>query len=327
MISGSAPGTYAENGTAPVAAFTARDPERDGVTWTLAGTDADDFSITNGTLRFSSPPNYESATDDDTDNTYEVTVQASDGSQARTATEEVTIRVLNVDEPGTVTLSTVQPKDGVAVTATLTDPDGDVLPQSQSWRWAQSSSRAGTFTNIRDAESSTFLPGGDNPATTDVVEETSYAGKYLRATVTYKDPQSTRVTKTAFFVSTNPVLKEDYENQAPVFPDQNPDTPGPDNSETTRSIPETAAPGSAVGAPVVATDMGETRLEVLTYTLLDNEDTDSDSNANTPRISDGDSTNFSIDSGTGQIRVGQGLDYETKTTPYTVTGYGHRPWE
>ena len=59
---------------------------------------------------------------------------------------------------------------------------------------------------------------------------------------------------------------------------------------------------------------------MLTYTLLDNEDGDSDDNPNTPASMDGDSTNFSIDSidrRTGQIRVGQGLDHETKAT-YTV---------
>ena len=129
VISGSAPGTYAENGTAPVAAFTARDPEKDRVTWTLAGTDEDDFTITNGTLRFNSPPDFEAPKgggDPGSTNTYAVTVKASDGGADTTATKDFEIRVLNVEEPGTVTLSTEQPKDGVEITATLTDPDGTV---------------------------------------------------------------------------------------------------------------------------------------------------------------------------------------------------------
>ena len=291
VISGSAPGTYAENGTAQVAAFTARDPERDRVTWTLTGDDSGDFSITNGTLRFNSPPNFESPTDNGANNMYEVTVEASDGGLATTAKEEVTIRVLNVDEPGTVMLSTVQPKDGVAVTATLTDPDGNV--SGASWQWSTSPSRTGTFTNIRNAMGTAYTPvGGDNPGT--LVVEVSDVGKYLRATVTYKDPQSTRITKTAFMASTRAVLKEDYVNSAPVFPDQDPDMTGVQDTATTRSIPENAAPGSAVGAPVAATDMGETRKEVLTYTL-----TDAVQNS-------GDAALFSIDRMRGQIRVGQG---------------------
>ena len=57
------------------------------------------------------------------DNTYVVTVEASDGGEDTTATEELTIEVTNVEEPGTVTLSTLQPQVGVAITATLTDPD------------------------------------------------------------------------------------------------------------------------------------------------------------------------------------------------------------
>ena len=54
---------------------------------------------------------------------YTVTVQASDGGVDTTATEEVTIEVTNVDEPGTVTLSTLQPQVDVVITATLDDPD------------------------------------------------------------------------------------------------------------------------------------------------------------------------------------------------------------
>ena len=51
-----------------------------------------------------------------------VTVEASDGGQGTTAMKEVTIVVTNVDEPGTVTLSTLQPQVDVAITATLDRP-------------------------------------------------------------------------------------------------------------------------------------------------------------------------------------------------------------
>ena len=294
---------YAENATSTVATYTARDPEKRTITWTLVGDDEEFFTVTGGTLRFKSPPDHEAGADQGGNNEYQVTVQASDGGQSTTAQKPITVTVLNVDEPGTVTLSTVQPKDGVAVTATLTDPDGNVT--DALWQWAQSSSRTGPFTNIRDAATmdtttAIFMPG-DDPDTAEVVE-TSYAGKYLRATVTYKDPQSTRVTKTAFFVSARPVLKKDYVNAPPMFPDQDPDTADVRNTETTRSIAENAAPDSAVGAAVVATDMGETRMEVLTYSLSDN--------------GNGDAALFSIDA-RGQIRVRRGtiLDYEDSRNP------------
>ena len=59
----------------------------------------------------------------DTDNMYEVTVQATDADR-RMGTKPVTVEVTNVDEPGVVTLSARQPMAGVLLTATITDPDG-----------------------------------------------------------------------------------------------------------------------------------------------------------------------------------------------------------
>ena len=50
---------YAENGTGPVATYTAEDPEGESVVWSLAGANMDDFSIENGVLRFVSSPDYE----------------------------------------------------------------------------------------------------------------------------------------------------------------------------------------------------------------------------------------------------------------------------
>ena len=117
---------YPENGTGQVATFTAVDPEGESILWSLAGADMEDFSIENGVLRFKSPPDFEmrAGTAGTDNNTYVVMVQASDGGAAATAMEEVTIEVTNVDEPGTVTLSTLQPQLGVAIMATLADPDG-----------------------------------------------------------------------------------------------------------------------------------------------------------------------------------------------------------
>ena len=52
-------------------------------------------------------------------------------------TTTVTIAVNNVDEKGTVTLSTVQPIAGIPLTATLDDRDDvDVSGGSVTWSWA-----------------------------------------------------------------------------------------------------------------------------------------------------------------------------------------------
>ena len=52
---------------------------------------------------------------------YSVTVTANDGNGG-TADQDVTITVTNLEEPGTVTLSTNQPSARTAVTATVSDP-------------------------------------------------------------------------------------------------------------------------------------------------------------------------------------------------------------
>ena len=43
--------TIAENGTATVATYSATDPDGDGVTWSVAGTDAARFSISSQSVR------------------------------------------------------------------------------------------------------------------------------------------------------------------------------------------------------------------------------------------------------------------------------------
>ena len=51
---------YAENGTEPVATFTADDPEDDTITWSVTSTGTEDFKIDeDGVLEFINPPDYE----------------------------------------------------------------------------------------------------------------------------------------------------------------------------------------------------------------------------------------------------------------------------
>ena len=82
-----------------VASYAATDPEAASATWSLSGADAGDFNISSGgVLTFGSPPDFEDAADADTDtnNIYEVTVEADDGTDS--ATLDVRVTVTNVDE-------------------------------------------------------------------------------------------------------------------------------------------------------------------------------------------------------------------------------------
>ena len=95
-VSGPTSESYAENGTGPVATYTASGPDAASATWTLGGDDAGDFNIAGGVLTFASVPDYENPTDADTDNVYMVTVEADDGTYDDT--HEVTVTVTDVDE-------------------------------------------------------------------------------------------------------------------------------------------------------------------------------------------------------------------------------------
>ena len=96
-VSGLGAVDYAENGTGPVATYSATDPESASITWSLEGDDAGDFDISSsGVLTFGSLPDYENPADADTDNVYEVTVKASDGTNEDTW--DITVTVTDVDE-------------------------------------------------------------------------------------------------------------------------------------------------------------------------------------------------------------------------------------
>ena len=80
-------------------------------------------------------PDYETPGDANKDNVYEVTVQAKDGV-GNIGMKAVKVTVTNVEEVGTVTLSQLQPRVGVAITASVTDLDGDV--SGVTWQWSRS---------------------------------------------------------------------------------------------------------------------------------------------------------------------------------------------
>ena len=158
----------------PVAAA---DPENDPLTYALGGTDADSFDIvaSSGQLLTKASLNYEAQS------SYSVTVSVHDGKDAqgdpRTAVDAaitVTVAVGNVDEDGTVTVSTAQPRAGGVLRAALSDPDGHL--RSMVWQWERSSDKS-TWTPISGAARWRYTPRSRDE------------GNYLRASVTYSDRQ------------------------------------------------------------------------------------------------------------------------------------------
>ena len=329
---------YAENGTRPITTFIASDPENQPIFWTLGGPDAASFTIAGGTLRFRSPPDYEVPRDRDEDpvtadaqragdNVYKVTVRfgagGEDGMGGVDAYEgddlgdiDLTINVTNVNEPGMVVISPMQPQIGTMLTAILTDED-NIAPGVGEWQWARSNSMNGPWEDIPALSTSmTYQPTEDD------------LNMYLRVTVVYVD-RAGADSRTVQQVSDYKVRKDIVtSNQPPKFPDQKTLTGGTAivRNDTDRFISETAAAGTPVGAPVTAFD-DRTDIEVITYSLRDDEDTlaDSDTNPDTPMHNDGHAASFDIDEKTGQITVGasarlnaDGTPSATDPNPYNV---------
>ena len=135
-VTGEAAVDYQENGVGAVAAYTATEPDNDPITWSLSGPDMGAFDIgSGGELAFNTPPDFEGPADADTDNVYEVTVEASDGG-ATPGTLDVTVTVANVDETPEVTGEAAvhyQENGAGAVAAyTATEPDKDPITWSLS---------------------------------------------------------------------------------------------------------------------------------------------------------------------------------------------------
>ena len=115
------------------ASFAATDPEGATTTfsWSLSGTDADDFNIDSSasTVTFKNVPDFEAPTDANTDSIYLLTVQADDGTSSDLGTFDVTITVVGVDEPpvisGPRSEEVEENSTQVIGTYSASDPEGD----------------------------------------------------------------------------------------------------------------------------------------------------------------------------------------------------------
>ena len=155
---------------APVgSAVTASDSDGDSIAYSLAGDDASLFAIDTGTGQISVAQG--TALDFETRSSYSVGARASDGRNGQ-ATIAVTIAVTNVEEAGTVSLSSANPEVGVTLTAMLEDPDGGV--SDVSWSWERSMNLTTWMA----------IPGSGSAAYTPTEADESY---HLRATAAYSD--------------------------------------------------------------------------------------------------------------------------------------------
>ncbi len=152
------------------------------LTHTLAGADADSFSIdgASGQLRTAEPLDYEVR------DSYEVIVRIThdDG----TADTRVAISVLDVEEPGIVSVAPATPRAGTVIRARLTDPDGGMRPHAVIWRWSVSTDGV-RYTTVKTGIYGYLTRSASEVAT--FTPDSRHVGKYLKVDAKYHDRRST----------------------------------------------------------------------------------------------------------------------------------------
>ena len=88
-------------------------------------------------------------------------------------TVQITVNVLNVEEPGRLVLQSNSLEQGINATVSLTDPDGSL--SNISWQWSRSDEGTGPFADITGETNPTYTPAAaDNQ-------------KFLKIRVSYTD--------------------------------------------------------------------------------------------------------------------------------------------
>ena len=257
---------FPENSTAPVATYSAMDPEGEMVDWEVITNDDTDspdgdlFEVSDlGELTFKDAPDYEDSKDADLDNVYEVQVRASDPDD-NYITITVTVYVRNVNETGTVEFSSIQPRQGIGLTATLTDDD-NITTATTTWKWERSldgstdwteaTTTTETLADVAGTETSVYAPVKDD------------IGHFLRVTVSYTDgegprkesePKTTENKVGSSLVNSAPYFTYTAADEIPEGADEEVNDRVPNEASLVREVAENSKKDTAVGGLVKATD-------------------------------------------------------------------------
>ena len=279
----------------------------DDHTYDLEGADAKKFSITSDTgvltVATDHTPDFEKQP------SYSITIMATDANTddadhvAMTGKLDVTIKVVDAEDGGSVSIMQREPQVGRSVTARVSDPDGGVT--KVAWQWA--SADASAFDEDDRCRTATSLTWGDLTGATSssYSPEATDEDNCLRATAMYEDAIAGDGDETdqdtmdeAAMITERPVQDADPANTAPKFSDLDPDTAGVQDEEITREVKENTKDGVSLGEAINA---GDTDGDLLIHSL-----------------GGPDADSFGIERTSGQLMTKAALDYETKKV-YTVT--------
>ena len=255
-------------------AITATDPDGDILTYSLSRTEASSFVIDGSTGQITvgsgTMVDYESGPARHT-----VIVSVHDGRDAYGNDDstiddriEVSIDVSNVDEAGTVSVSSERPTVGAALAASLSDPDGSL--SDISWQWAASSDGS-NWSDISGANSDSYTPVADD------------VGIYLQATASYTDGHGPGK-------SAHAVMERQTAQRDPSF----------DGDVTLLTVDENTPPGTLVGDAITATDPDG---DILTYSLSRTEASSFVIDGSTGQITVGSGTMVDYESGPARHTV------------------------
>jgi VCBS repeat-containing protein len=183
-VTSAATASFAENGTGTAYQATATAPQAAGSrSWTMGGADAALFNInaTTGAVTFKTAPNFEAPTDSDQNNTYNITVTASDGALIGAALA-VAITVTNVNEfaPTVISAATASFAENGAGTAYQAGGSDADAGTTLSWSLGGTDS---SFFNINAANGAVTFKTAPNFE----VRSDSDADNIYRITVTASD--------------------------------------------------------------------------------------------------------------------------------------------
>ena len=205
---------FIDEGETAVTTLTARDEENDNITFSITGgADTDDFSITTtGNITFNTAPDYENPQDQDNDNTYNITVIATDDGTPSTSSQtfDIAIIVRDVNES--------PPKFSSAETDTINENQTSVLTviaadeenSNITYSLLEGANDNDNFTIGESDGVLTFITAPDYENPTDANSDNNYI-----VTVIASDNQSAPLTAT----QTLTVTVKDVNEGPPVFND------------------------------------------------------------------------------------------------------------
>ena len=220
------PSTYREDGTSIIYTFRASDPQRGAINWSVTGADSGFFAISeSGALTFNSPPDFESPTDGNRDNEYELAVVATD-DEGNSDRVDFTITVTNHNEGVEPTISTRRPpstyrENDTRTVYTFRASD----PQRGEIRWSLTGADTGDFTITKDSSGRGALTFDDPPDFENPVDSNEDNEYELAVVATDEDNHADRVafTITVTDIDEAPVIRLEGTATTSV-PENHPDT-------------------------------------------------------------------------------------------------------